>query len=360
MRSRKILILAFAVALVGAVIMSCTESRDPVSPSDGSGTYRSLQNPAVIGLPELAGECTDANCNGIEDSTEGTAHPEPCVNCQTCPNHPDCPPPPPKCVDANCNGLDDATEGTAHPEPCVDCTQCPNLPECPPPPGCVDANCNGIDDATEGTVHPEPCVNCERCPNLPECPPPPGCVDANCNGIDDATEGTTHPEPCVNCELCPNLPECEPPCDGCHNGHTPGYWHNKNGNPRIDEGDLAALRDLCLRNADGSNFDPTTRQQVAAWINGQNATNMAAKLSSHLAAMVLNVRNGDVPGCAHVVFDGGEISIEDLIADANASLCADGYTPDGDEPNRGDQETMKNALDQANNNNGYTDTERCD
>lgn len=321
MRSRKFAILAFAVALVGAVIMSCTESRDPLSPIDGSGTYRSLQKPAAIGLPELAGVCTDANCNGIDDATEGTAHPQPCLDCVTCPDHPDCPPPPPKCV---------------------------------------DANCNGIDDATEGTVHPEPCVDCGLCPNLPECPPPPGCVDANCNGIDDATEGTVHPEPCVDCDLCPNLPECDPPCDGCHDGHTPGYWHNRNGNPRIDEGDLAALRDLCLRNADGSNFDPTTRQQVGAWINGQNATNMAAKLSSHLAAMVLNVREGFVPGCAHVVFGAGEISIDDLIADANAALCADGYTPSGDEPNRTNQENMKNVLDLANNNSGYTDTERCD
>ena len=55
------------------------------------------------------------------------------------------------------------------------------------------------------------------------------------------------------------------------------------------------LRNLNLRNADGSNFDPTTPAQVKTWLSKATATNMAYMLSAQLAAMALNVNNGKVP-----------------------------------------------------------------
>jgi hypothetical protein len=45
----------------------------------------------------------------------------------------------------------------------------------------------------------------------------------------------------------------------------------------------------------------------------------------------------------------GEISITDLMAAANAALCADGLTKSGD-PNRPLQNALKNILDAINNN----------
>jgi hypothetical protein len=98
---------------------------------------------------------------------------------------------------------------------------------------------------------------------------------------------------------------------------------------------------------------------VVNWINGQNATNMAAKLSSHLAAMVLNVRHGFVPRCA-MLYDGeGFMTVEELIDLAADALCADGFTPPGN-PHRTLQEGLAQTLDDANNDLNYTDTPLCE
>jgi len=147
-------------------------------------------------------------------------------------------------------------------------------------------------------------------------------------------------------------------CQGTPGGHTPGYWSNKNGFNTMNDGgtvepELAMLRGLCLRNADGSDFDPTTYIQFRTWLLGGNAVNMAYMLSVHLAAMSLNVEAGFVSGDAIVSSPVlGFISIKDLLKAANDALCADGYTPSGD-PNRACQEALKNALDAANNNQNF-------
>jgi hypothetical protein len=83
---------------------------------------------------------------------------------------------------------------------------------------------------------------------------------------------------------------------------------------------------------------------------------MSYMLSAQLSAMVLNVRHGLVNGAGMIYAPGtgsasslGFASVNDIIAEANAALGADGYTPSGD-PNRALQEALKNALDAANNN----------
>jgi hypothetical protein len=145
-------------------------------------------------------------------------------------------------------------------------------------------------------------------------------------------------------------------CTGSSGGLTPGFWSNKNGQALVDSGDLAALVALHLVDEKGNAFDPTSASNLAGWLKARNAKNMACQLSGHLAAMTLNVRNGFVPGDA-LLFVGSAgdtgpgnqyIAIGDLLADAEAALAADGYTPTGD-PNRAAQETLKNLLDAANN-----------
>ena len=142
-------------------------------------------------------------------------------------------------------------------------------------------------------------------------------------------------------------------CKKPSGGKTPGFWSNKNGEAKMADGatgvefELQLLRDLNLVDADGNAFDPTTYDQFRTWLLDSEATNMAYKLSSHLAAMRLNVEAGFVNPNAFYVPGGSTIGA--LITAANNALGADGYTPSGDEPNRSTQEALKNALDALNN-----------
>ena len=151
-------------------------------------------------------------------------------------------------------------------------------------------------------------------------------------------------------------------CVGAGGGKTLGFWSNNNGRNQMNDGgtsapELALLSGLNLRNADGSNFDPATYAAFRTWLLSATATNMAYMLSAQLAAMKLNVEAGFVsgsalvyaPGCGNTGVGNNFISINDLMAAADAALGADGYTPSGD-PNRATQECLKNALDRANNN----------
>lgn len=88
---------------------------------------------------------------------------------------------------------------------------------------------------------------------------------------------------------------CLCPLEG---GHTRGYWHNINGADRFTADDLQAMVDLCLRDQDGSDFNPANHDEFASYLVGSvgaNGRNMANMLSAQLAALVLNVRHfGDV------------------------------------------------------------------
>jgi hypothetical protein len=152
-------------------------------------------------------------------------------------------------------------------------------------------------------------------------------------------------------------------CTKPSGGRTPGYWHNKNGYATMLDGnppsvlpELNILAALNLVNHDGSAFDPVSHPQFATWLLDSNATNMANKLSSHLAAMRLNVEAGFVNGNRIYAPFGGTINA--LIAAANASLGANPYTPTG-HPQRAYQETLKNHLDALNNGAGVVSPTPC-
>jgi len=151
-------------------------------------------------------------------------------------------------------------------------------------------------------------------------------------------------------------------CLGPGGGLTLGFWSNKNGQALITSTDLQHLRDdFCLRNADGSEFNPTTNAQVRSFLLGATATNMANMLSAQLTAMYLNVAHGFVngnafvlggsnpSGCSIPVNANGFITVNALIADAKAELCTSGVVLSGN-PQRACQEFKKTTLDKANNN----------
>jgi hypothetical protein len=154
-------------------------------------------------------------------------------------------------------------------------------------------------------------------------------------------------------------------CLGPGGGHTLGFWSNKNGQSLIGSNDLALLVSLNLRNGDGTNFDPANNAAFRTWILGATATNMANMLSAQLAAMELNVFNDFVDGSALIYAPNttsanalGYASVNDIMAEANATLGADGFTPAGD-TNRTYQEALKNILDHANNNLNFVQPTPC-
>jgi hypothetical protein len=161
-------------------------------------------------------------------------------------------------------------------------------------------------------------------------------------------------------------------CLGQGGGLTLGFWSNKNGQKLETSADFTLLTSLCLRNATGGNQDFTgtlaaNKTALNTWLLNATATNMAYMLSAQLAAMELNVAHGFVSGSALVYEDclrdygypSGFISINDLMAAANAELCLHGLTKDGS-PYRAYQQCLKNALDDANNNKNFTQSIPCD
>jgi hypothetical protein len=142
-----------------------------------------------------------------------------------------------------------------------------------------------------------------------------------------------------------------------HNARTLGFWANKNGQALITEADLAVLRGLNLRNADGSDFDPWTKTQLRSWLLSGYAVNMSYMLSVQMAAMQLNILHGDRTG----VLDDSEllvtnpdgttrsVEVGDLILEADAQLLAQPSVLSGNLL-RSYFESLKDGFDDGNNN----------
>ena len=161
-------------------------------------------------------------------------------------------------------------------------------------------------------------------------------------------------------------------CTGAGGGLTLGFWSNNNGksaqfgNTTQANATLAFLTNLNLRNATGSNFDPTTYAGFRTWLLNATATNMAYMLSAQLAAMELNVRNGNVNGNQLIYAPGttsavnGFATVNAVMAEANTELgtLTGGLTVTAG-AERTYQEALKNALDKANNNLTFVQSAPC-
>src|SRR5678815_178544 len=164
-------------------------------------------------------------------------------------------------------------------------------------------------------------------------------------------------------------------CLGPGGGHTLGFWSNKNGQAKMNDGgtlapELALLSSLNLRNGAGGNFNPATYPEFRNWLLSATATNMAYMLSAQLAAMQLNVEEGFVGGNKLIyapqllpfsppgLSSLGFIKIADLITAANTELGLHGSVLSGN-PFRAYQEALKNALDDANNNQNFVQAAPC-
>jgi hypothetical protein len=125
------------------------------------------------------------------------------------------------------------------------------------------------------------------------------------------------------------------------------------------------LKELCLRNEKGANFDPKTYQDFQKWLGSGTAVNMAYQLSVHLACMSLNVNTGIQNGNALIYAPGtasanaqGFATLNAVIAEANTLLCKKGKIL-SDDPDRAYAATLKDALDKGNQNQNFVQSTPC-
>lgn len=143
-------------------------------------------------------------------------------------------------------------------------------------------------------------------------------------------------------------------------GHTPGYWHNKNGQAEIGQDDLDYVEGLNPFAGPKPDFYPTgvdvpfqTKEDIALFLVGniasEMANNMRYKLAKFFLAMELNVYNGYVDPESVIYLGPGDFqTVGDVLDYINAE-----YPWDGPGWNEAKQAYYKNALDAACNNENF-------
>lgn len=146
----------------------------------------------------------------------------------------------------------------------------------------------------------------------------------------------------------------------CCNARTKGYWRNRHGRALVEQYNLLATYPaLCIVNHCGQYVSPATVTEYARWLRRARSYNMAYMLSAQLVAMHNNVAVGYVSAsCVINDPDLGILTIEQLMQQAVASLCAHPYTPPCSSQ-REAQRLIKNALDRANNNQIWQSAPSC-
>lgn len=139
-------------------------------------------------------------------------------------------------------------------------------------------------------------------------------------------------------------------CDG----HTIGFWRNRHGLGIVQQRNiLATLPGLFLRDLCGRHVAPGNLCEFKFYLACANSINMAYMLSAQLLAMHCNVMAGFVdPNCRIRDSHLGNITIAELMQRSVQSLMAHGRTLPG-HPARHQQQLLKNALDNANNNRNW-------
>jgi len=139
-------------------------------------------------------------------------------------------------------------------------------------------------------------------------------------------------------------------CDG----HTIGFWRNRHGLSIVQHRNiLLTLPGLYLRDLCGNHVAPGSLSAFSRYLHCANSINMAYMLSAQLLAMHCNVLAGFVdPSCRIRDSHLGNITIAELMQLSVQSLMANPLTLPG-HPARAHQQSLKNALDNANNNRNW-------
>jgi hypothetical protein len=157
-------------------------------------------------------------------------------------------------------------------------------------------------------------------------------------------------------------------------GFSPGYWSQvvmsggKNpvpvGSRRISAELYASFVDyitnvnpVTLVNNDGSPASFSDALTLSQWIgSGLDAVNMAAQLSRHVAAMILNILSGAVDGDAYYV--PAAMTVQEIVDAAKALLNANPIIVEAGEL-RDQAEQLKDWLDELNNGACIVPSEPC-
>ena len=174
-------------------------------------------------------------------------------------------------------------------------------------------------------------------------------------------------------------------CLGAGKALTLGFWSNKNGQSLETQPGFTLLSNLNLVNQNGSPRDflgalASNKTDLNTWLLGANATNMAYMLSAQLAAMEFNVFYHSVkfnvgvdpnsfvyaPALLNPAFPPttgltalGFITVQNLMTAANNILLPPGNITVGATITRSYEEALKTALDKANNNLIFVQSEPC-
>jgi uncharacterized delta-60 repeat protein len=151
------------------------------------------------------------------------------------------------------------------------------------------------------------------------------------------------------------------------------FWDNKGNAKLITAADLSSLDALNLVNQGGAAFDPTSAQQVQAWLSTPTKATAAYRLSVQLAALDLNVRTGFVKA-SDLVFagqllpyetadgitgltGGGFLDVQDLMSAANAVLSQAKPGAPAADPNQTYETALAQVLQAVNGNTDFVSQE---
>ena len=174
-------------------------------------------------------------------------------------------------------------------------------------------------------------------------------------------------------------------CLGAGQALTIGFWGNKNGQSLEIAADFTLLNAFNLVNANGTPKDFTgsltqNKDALNVWLQNANAVNMAYMLSAQLTAMVLNVTHNSPKYGVHVDANAlvyapallnsafppttglnasGFIKVIDLITAAHNIMLPPGNVTIVASTLRSYEEALKTALDKANNNLTFVQSEPC-
>jgi hypothetical protein len=174
-------------------------------------------------------------------------------------------------------------------------------------------------------------------------------------------------------------------CLGAGKALTLGFWSNKNGQSLELAADFTLLNSLNLVNANGTPKDflgalAQNKDALNVWLLGADATNMAYMLSAQLATMELNCTHNSAKFGVHVDPNSfvyapallnpafpptagltalGFIKVSALMTAANNVLLPPGNLTVGASTLRSYEEALKTALDSANNNLIFVQSQPC-
>lgn len=147
-----------------------------------------------------------------------------------------------------------------------------------------------------------------------------------------------------------------------------GFWMSKQGeaaykNYSYKDYILPGLVTLALKNADGTNFDPATWEELRTWMQKANAKNMSYMLSAQLAALYLNAeintlgnRKIYTPQIKDWNAYNGFMDVSSLVWYTNFVL---GQVGMGIDISRNQLESLKNLLDLINSDRNFVQLHPC-